>query len=132
MTTTTSSKLILEREGFRFVEKGIIELNGKPDYRLQMQDEYTKRWHDVYLFDNSMQCSIAMEDIEYAKWLTDQPCYMDPNDIEYWDQQSRRDLKSTGREQPLQSRRDFKSTGGVNYDPIVFLLFSRASGAGGE
>jgi hypothetical protein len=33
-----------------------------------------------------MQCSLAMEDIEYAKWLTDQPCYMDPNDIEYWDQ----------------------------------------------
>jgi len=76
MTTTTYSKLILEREGFRFVEKGIIELNSKPDFRLQMQDEYTKRWHDVYLFDNSMQCSIAMEDIEYAKWLTDQPCYI--------------------------------------------------------
>jgi hypothetical protein len=86
MTTNTSSKLILEREGFRFIERDIIELNGKPDFRLQMQDEYTKRWHDVYLFDNSMQCSIAMEDIEYAKWLTDQPCYMDPNDIEYWDQ----------------------------------------------
>jgi len=36
-----------------------------------------------------------------------------------------------GREQPLQSRRDFKSTGGVKYDPIVFLLFSKASGADG-
>ena len=43
------SKVLLEREGFRFVEKGIIELNGKPDYRLQMQDFYTKRWNDMYL-----------------------------------------------------------------------------------
>jgi hypothetical protein len=80
-----STKVILEREGFRFVEKGIIELNGKPDFRLQTQDYYSKRWNDVYLFDNSMQCSVAMEDIEYAKWLTNQPCYIYPNDIEYWD-----------------------------------------------
>lgn len=86
MTVTTLSKVLLEREGFRFVEKGIIELNGKPDFRLQTQDYYSKRWHDVYLFDNSMQCSLAMEDIEYAKWLTDQPCYMDPNDILDWEQ----------------------------------------------
>ena len=82
--TTRLPKVLMEREGFRFVEKGIIELNGKPDYRLQMQDHYSKRWNDVYLFDNSMQCSIAMEDIEYAKWLTNQPCYIDPNDIEDW------------------------------------------------
>jgi hypothetical protein len=80
-----STKVILEREGFRFVEKGIIELNGKPDFRLQTQDYYSKRWNDVYLFDNSMQCSVAMEDIEYAKWLTDQPCYIDSDDIEDWD-----------------------------------------------
>jgi hypothetical protein len=79
------TKILLEREGFRFVEKGIIELNGKPDYRLQTQDYYSKRWNDVYLFDNSMQCSLAMEDIEYAKWLTNQPCYIDENDIEDWD-----------------------------------------------
>ena len=35
------TKVLLEREGFRFVERGIIELNGKPDYRLQMQDYYS-------------------------------------------------------------------------------------------
>ena len=49
-----NTKVILEREGFRFIERGIIELNGKPDYRLQMKDFYTKKWNDVYLFDNSM------------------------------------------------------------------------------
>jgi len=29
------TKTLLEREGYRFVERGIIELNGLPDYRLQ-------------------------------------------------------------------------------------------------
>ena len=71
-------KTILEREGYRFVESGIIELNGMPDFRLQKQDEYTKRWRDIYLFDNQMQCLLAMEDIEYAKWLDPDgvPCYV--------------------------------------------------------
>jgi len=63
------TKILLEREGYRFVEKGILEINGKPDYRMQKQNEYTKRWYDVYLFDNGMQCSLAIEDIEYAKWI---------------------------------------------------------------
>ena len=69
-------KTILEREGFRFVEKGTIELNGKTDYRLQKQDRYSKRWYDEYLFDNQMQCMTAMEDLEYAKWLCGDPCYI--------------------------------------------------------
>jgi len=63
------TKVLLNREGYRFIEAGIIELNGKPDYRLQKQNEYTKRWNDIYLFDNGMQCSLAMEDIQYCRWL---------------------------------------------------------------
>ena len=76
-----TTKVLLEREGYRFVQKGIIELNGMPDYRMQKQDYYTKRWNDIYLFDNSMQCSLAMEDIEYAKWLDPDrvPCYIKSN-----------------------------------------------------
>jgi hypothetical protein len=62
-------KVLFEREGYRFVEKGILQINGKPDYRLQKKDWYTKRWNDIYLFDNGMQCSLAMEDINYARWL---------------------------------------------------------------
>lgn len=62
-------KVILEKENYRFVEKGIIELNGKSDYRLQKKDYYTKRWNDIYLFDNQMQCFTAMEDHQYARWL---------------------------------------------------------------
>ena len=70
------TKVILEREGYRFVIQGIIELNGMPDYRLQKKDWYSKRWVDEYLFDNSIQCSFAMEDIEYAKFLCGDPCYI--------------------------------------------------------
>jgi len=62
-------KVLLEKEEYRFVEKGIIELNNKPDYRLQKKDYYTKRWNDIYLFDNQMQCLTAMEDVNYTRWL---------------------------------------------------------------
>ena len=82
----TLPKVLLEREGYRFVQKGIIELNGMPDYRMQKKDFYTKRWNDIYLFDNVLQCSTAMEDIEYAKWLDPDrvPCYVkdDEEDME--------------------------------------------------
>ena len=91
------SKVLFECEGYRFVEKGIIELNGMPDYRMQKQDYYTKRWNDIYLFDNSMQCSTAMEDVEYCRWIDPEgvPCYMDTNDILDWDNQSWEDSKLT-------------------------------------
>ena len=68
---------VLHTQGpFRFVEKGTIELNGMPDYRLQEQDYYNRKWYYVYLFDNQMQCLLAMEDAEYPKWLTGKPCYV--------------------------------------------------------
>ena len=81
----TLPKVLFEREGYRFVQKGIIELNGMPDYRMQKKDHYTKRWNDIYLFDNGLQCTTAMEDIEYAKWLDPDrvPCYVtDGEDVE--------------------------------------------------
>lgn len=80
--TALAPKVLLEREGYRFVEKGIIELNGMPDFRMQKKDYYTKRWCDIYLFDNKMQCLTAMEDIEYAKWLDPDlvPCYIKDHD----------------------------------------------------
>jgi hypothetical protein len=72
------NKTILERGGYRFVEKGIIELNGMPDYRMQKQEYYTKRWNDIYLFDNGLQLTTAMEDEQYARWLDPDrvPCYV--------------------------------------------------------
>ena len=69
-------KVLAQVDDFRFIEKGIIELNGKPDYRLQVQNWYTKTWRDAYLFDNGLQCSTAMSDLEYTKWLLNRPCYI--------------------------------------------------------
>ena len=37
-------KVLLHRGPFRFVEKGTIAHNGKPDYRLQEQDYYNNKW----------------------------------------------------------------------------------------
>ena len=69
--------VLLERFPYRYVENGTLE-NGKPDFRIQKQDHYTKRYKDMYLCDNGMQLSQAMEDFEYTKWLDpdDVPCIL--------------------------------------------------------
>ena len=70
--------VIMERFPYRYVEDGVIELNGKPDYRIQKFNEYTKRYKDMYLCDNGMQLTQAIEDFEYTKWLDPSgvPCYI--------------------------------------------------------
>ena len=52
-----------------------------PDFRIQKAHEYTKRYSDMYLCDNAMQMTIAMEDFEYTKWLDPEtvPCYIKDN-----------------------------------------------------
>jgi len=69
------SSVILERGDVRYTYNGLLE-NGVKDYRMQVKDEYTKRWGDVYYFDNEMQCNIAIEDVDYTNWLLDRPCYI--------------------------------------------------------
>jgi hypothetical protein len=61
-------KILLEQFPYRYVERGTLE-NGHPDYRIQKMDSMTARYKDMYLCDNSMQISTAMEDFEYTKWL---------------------------------------------------------------
>ena len=68
-------KTIHERAEFRYVDCGVLE-NGCGDFRLQEKDFYTKKYHDIYLFDNSMQMFLAIEDFEYTKWLAGKPCYI--------------------------------------------------------
>ena len=72
------TKVIFERFPYRYVETGILEINGMPDYRIQKADSYTKRYRDMYLLDNQMQLLTAMEDFEYTKWLDPEtvPCYI--------------------------------------------------------
>ena len=74
-------KILLERFPYRYVECGILETNGMPDFRIQKAHEYTKRYSDMYLCDNAMQMTIAMEDFEYTKWLDPEtvPCYIKDN-----------------------------------------------------
>ena len=71
-------KILLEQFPYRYVEKGTIELNGMPDYRIQKVDSYTGKYKDMYLCDNQMQLLTVMEDFEYTKWLDPDgvPCYV--------------------------------------------------------
>ena len=62
-------KILLEQFPYRYVEKGTIELNGMPDYRIQKVDSYTGKYKDMYLCDNQMQILTAMEDYDYTCWL---------------------------------------------------------------
>ena len=75
---SVKTTVIHERFPYRFVQKGYIELNGKPDFRLQKAHEYTKKYSDIYLFDNGDQMLLAIEDSEYPKWLDPDgvPCYI--------------------------------------------------------
>ena len=50
--------IIMERFPYRYVEAGTLE-NGKPDFRIQKQDHYTKRYKDMYLCDNGMQLTTS-------------------------------------------------------------------------
>ena len=68
-------EVIFERGDWRYVIAGTIELNGKPDCRLQERNEITRRFFDAYLFDNQEQMFLAIEDAEYTKWLTGRPAY---------------------------------------------------------
>jgi len=61
--------VLLERFPHRYVQIGTLEINGKPDYRIQKVDSYTGRYRDMYLLDNEMQLMTAMEDFEYTLWL---------------------------------------------------------------
>ena len=68
----------MERFPYRYVEDGVFELYGKPDYRIQKFNEYTRIYNDMYLCDNSIQFDCALEDFEYTKWLDPAgvPCYV--------------------------------------------------------
>ena len=76
MKTMSNTVVIHERFPYRFVQNGTLE-NGKPDCRIQKFDEYRHMYKDMYYCDNQMQFGIAIEDLEYTKWLDPAgvPCY---------------------------------------------------------
>lgn len=75
---------ILEQFPYRYVQVGTLEINGKPDCRIQKIDSYTGRYRDMYLCDNEMQFMTAIEDFNYTKWLDPDriPCYTERYDNE--------------------------------------------------
>tara|TARA_Y100000992_G_scaffold246569_1_gene177950 strand:- start:221 stop:487 length:267 start_codon:yes stop_codon:yes gene_type:complete len=81
-------KILLEKFPYRYVEKGTIELNGMPDYRIQKVDSYTGKYKDMYLCDNQMQLLTAMEDYDYTCWLDPAgvPCYVKDTAKQTYDQ----------------------------------------------
>ena len=52
--------VIMERYPYRYVELGTLD-NGKPDFRIQKENYYTKRYNDMYLCDSGMQMMQAMK-----------------------------------------------------------------------
>jgi len=70
-------QVILERYPYRYIEMDRPLRNGRPDYRIQKFNDYTRRYNDMYLLDNNTQLDYAMEDFEYTKWLDPDgvPCY---------------------------------------------------------
>ena len=69
-------RLCAERYPFKYMDYGILE-NGCGDFRLFVFNEDTKRYKECYLFDNKEQMMLAIEDLDYAKWLHgDMPCYI--------------------------------------------------------
>ena len=78
MKVVKKSSILLERFPYRYVQVGNLEINGKPDCRIQKVDSYTGRYKDIYLCDNEMQLITAMEDHSYTVWLDPDggPCYV--------------------------------------------------------
>ena len=78
MNVVQKPTVLLERSPYRYIQVGTLEINGKPDYRIQKSDSYTGRYRDMYLCDNELQLMTAMEDFEYTKWLDPDgvPCYI--------------------------------------------------------
>ena len=63
---------ILERHPYRYVSVGKLD-NGFPDYRIQKFNDYTRRYNDMDLLENSVQLDYAIEDFEYTKLLDPDP-----------------------------------------------------------
>ena len=78
MNVVYKPTVLLERSPYRYIQVGTLEINGRPDYRIQKSDSYTGRYRDMYLCDNELQLMTAMEDYEYTKWLDPDgiPCYV--------------------------------------------------------
>ena len=74
-TTTMRAKteVILERYPYRFVQKGLLEINAEPDYSIQKFNDLSRQYNDMYYNDSGIQLDACLEDHEYVKWLDPDP-----------------------------------------------------------
>ena len=82
--TIHKPEVLMERFPYRYVIVGKIELNGKPDCRIQEYNISTKRYKDMYLCDNQMQLMAAMEDKDYTLWLAGEQCYRKDTSVNHY------------------------------------------------
>tara|TARA_A100000164_G_C21390073_1_gene532742 strand:- start:136 stop:399 length:264 start_codon:yes stop_codon:yes gene_type:complete len=69
----SKTEIILERYPYRFVQKGLLETNGEPDYRIQKFNDLSRQYNDMYYLDSAIQLDACIEDPEYVKWLDPDP-----------------------------------------------------------
>ena len=60
MNVVQKPTVLLERSPYRYIQVGTLEINGKPDCRIQKSDSYTGRYRDMYLCDNELQLMTGM------------------------------------------------------------------------
>ena len=65
--------VLYQHDPYRYVKMPDLLENGHPDYRIQKFHEWTQRYRDMYLLDNSVQLDYVIEDFEYTKWLDPDP-----------------------------------------------------------
>jgi len=49
MKVSRKPTVLLERFPYRYVQVGTLEINGKPDCRIQKVDSYTGRYREMFL-----------------------------------------------------------------------------------
>ena len=54
------TEVILERYPYRFVQKGLLEENGAPDFRIQKFNDIQKRYYDMYYLDSQAQLDCCL------------------------------------------------------------------------
>ena len=55
------TEIILERFPYRFVQKGLLESNGAPDFRIQKFNDIQKRYYDMYYLDSQAQLDAVLK-----------------------------------------------------------------------
>ena len=130
MKVVKKPTVLLERFPYRYIQVGILEINGMPDYRIQKVDSYTGRYRDMYLCDNEMQLMTAMEDHDYTCWL-------DPDGVPAYRKDCVKGLSHgwtitalVGEGQPLQSRFPVRKIGWWSHRPYFGFLLPKSKWCG--